>query len=364
MKNKKILIATGIFEDKVSGPASYAKLLMKVLPEKGFEIKVQDYCLVLKYPKIIRHAIYFFKLLKDAFGVDLVFALDPVSVGFPAALISKIFGKKFYLKIEGDYAWEQGTQRAQVTDLLEKFSVENEKYPFFVRLLKRIEFWVASSASKIIVPSEYVKKIVSNWGINPQKIKVIYNTLNIPSISESKEDLRSKLTSGTPTIISVGRLVPWKGFEALISVMPSLRQSIPNLKLIIVGTGPDKSFLESKIQALGASDFIEIKNITSQDEFFRYIKAADAFVLNSSQESFPFLLLEVMSLETPVITTSIAGNAEVVQNQKNGVVFQYNNKDEMISSILSVLNSKEKSQALAKEGRATLSEFSEQTASD
>ena len=63
-------------------------------------------------------------------NADIIFAQDPVSVGFPAACAAKILRKKFLLKIVGDYAWEQGMQRFGISDLIDEF--QRKKYGFAV----------------------------------------------------------------------------------------------------------------------------------------------------------------------------------------------------------------------------------------
>ena len=97
-------------------------------------------------------------------SADLFLALDPVSVGFPATLVSLLLRKPLVVKIVGDYAWEQGTQRFGITDTLDDFVVKPARHPF-VLLLRSTQRMVARRAKHIIVPSAYLKRIVTAWGI-------------------------------------------------------------------------------------------------------------------------------------------------------------------------------------------------------
>ncbi len=101
----RILIATGIFPPDIGGPATYSKLLFDELPKRGFEVDVLSFGEVRKFPKIVRHFIYFLKVLSLGRKSDIIFVQDPVSVGLPVCIASKILRKKFALKIVGDYAW-------------------------------------------------------------------------------------------------------------------------------------------------------------------------------------------------------------------------------------------------------------------
>ncbi len=326
MKQTKIIIATGIFPPQIGGPATYSKLLRDELPARGFDVTVVNFGDVRRLPKVIRHIVYFFKILFYSVSTDIIYAQDPASVGLPVMLASKILRKKFYLKVVGDYAWEQGVQRSGITDNLDTFSSKNAEYPFFVRLLKRVQYLVATSADKVITPSEYLKKIITNWGVPAEKITVIYNGFDAPALNDDKEDLRKKIGIKGYTILSVGRLVPWKGFTVLIEMMQTLVKEIPEAHLLIVGDGPDRKMLDGKINELNLGKYITLVGKLSQEKLFEYIKASDVFVLNTAYEGFSHQILEVMSLGTPIVTTAVGGNTEVIENRKSGILIGYNDK--------------------------------------
>ena len=111
IKPKKILIATGLYPPDIGGPATYVCMLEKELPAHGIECVTVPFTHVRHLPKIVRHVVYFWKLVKEARAMDAVYAQDPVSVGVPALLVSFIFRKPFLIRLGGDYAWEQGQQR-------------------------------------------------------------------------------------------------------------------------------------------------------------------------------------------------------------------------------------------------------------
>ncbi|MBX4200313.1 glycosyltransferase family 4 protein [Candidatus Parcubacteria bacterium] len=360
MKKIRILIATGLFPPQVGGPATYSKLLLEKLPERGFEIKIQSFGWVLGFPKIIRHVVYFFKVFFSGITADIIYAQDPVSVGLPALIAAKILRKKFYIKIVGDYAWEQGSQRAGVTDLLDQFSTEFNKYPPLVRILKRVQFFVASHADKVIVPSKYLKMIISNWGVNPQKITVIYNAFHAPHINGTKEEYRKELGWKGTIIISAGRLVPWKGFDTLISLMHEIAEKIPDAHLYIAGDGPDKNYLESKVKETKTSKYVTLLGRVKQEELFKQIKASDLFVLNTSYEGLSHQLLEVMALETPIVTTRAGGNTETVDDQKSGILLGYNDREAIKEAIISVLSDSDLREKFVSNGKKKLEFFGEE----
>src|SRR3989339_116339 len=328
----KILICTGIYPPDFGGPATYSKLLFDELPKKGIEVEVLSFGEVRHLPKIIRHFAYFLKTLKKGKEVDLIYAQDPVSVGLPSVLVAKILGKKFVLKMVGDYAWEQ-QQQGQGVSFVTPEDFQNMKVDWVSSLRRKIERWVGEKADTIVVPSNYLKKIVMMWGIEEGKIKVVYNAFAPKEVEESKETLRKGFGFIENIIFSVGRFVPWKGFETLIEVVKDL----PNIKLFIAGDGPDKEKLEQKINNFGLVGKVFLLGSLPQDRLLRYIKASDLFVLNTGYEGLSHQLLEVMSVGTPIITTDVGGNPEIIENNKDGLLVSYDDKDELKEAVIRLL---------------------------
>ncbi len=134
----KILIATGIYPPDVGGPATYSKLLKDELPKHGIDVQVLSFGQVRYLPKILRHLTYFIKTLKKGREVDVIYALDPVSVGLPSILASKILGKRFILKMVGDYAWEQYQQKEGIRFVTPE-GFQNMKVDLISSLRRKIE---------------------------------------------------------------------------------------------------------------------------------------------------------------------------------------------------------------------------------
>lgn len=209
------------------------------------------------------------------------------------------------------------------------------------------------------MPSQYLAKIVTSWGVNPKKIKVIYNAFDLNINLANRDALREKYNLNGFVVMTAGRLVPWKGIKELVESVIILKNLIPELSLIIAGDGPEREALVSLVRLRGAVDYIQFTGELLQPDLFAYIKAADLFVLNSTYEGLSHQLLEVMSLETPIVATDVGGNPEIITTGENGILISPYNSDELQAAILWLAKSQTESDKLKQEAKISLHRFSE-----
>ena len=163
----RLLIAADIFPPESGGPATYAVTLANELWKQGVAVKIVSLnpnsdqskvqCAVYKvksHHKFLRYFEYLFLLLKQVTTSDVVYAMGPVNAGLPALVSARLIGKKFVVKVVGDYAWEQGVARWGVADTVDDFQNKNN-YSFLVRTLKLVESFVVSKADAVLVPCVY-----------------------------------------------------------------------------------------------------------------------------------------------------------------------------------------------------------------
>ncbi len=354
---KRILIATGIFPPDIGGPATYSKILLDELPRRGVGVHVLSFSEVRHLPRVLRHIAYFFKALKMGKGADIIFAQDPVSVGLPAWLAATLLRKKFLIKIVGDYAWEQQQQNRNAI-FVTPDEFQTKKFDFMTELRRKVEHFVVRGADKIIVPSEYLKKIVSMWGVDSQKIVVIYNAVNFTKMPFSKEEARTKLNLSGKILISAGRLVPWKGFDTLIKILPDLLKNFSDLKLIIVGDGPERDHLQHIAYRVKRSENIIFTGSLPKEKLLLYLKAADIFVLNTGYEGFSHQIPEAMFAGLPVLTTSIGGNPEIITDGIDGFLVNFNDKNAFTKKIDEIFSNEVVRRTVAEHAKKKSQEFS------
>ena len=355
-KKIKLLIATPLYPPEIGGPATYVKFLEENLPKERFELTVVPFGQVKHLPYIIRHVVFFAKVFARAKNADIVYALDPLGSGIPAWFAAKLLGKKLMLRIAGDRAWETALQKFGIAESLDTFSA-SKKYSWKIRALKYGQTFCANRAEKIIVPSEYLRFIISNWGVQKEKIFPVYNAFSPISILDSKEELQKELSLSGHVILSAGRLVAWKGFETLIRAMPEMLGNIPDLKLYIAGDGPDRVKLSAIVSSLCLEEKVIFPGILSKENLLRFIASADVFVLNTFYEGFSHQLLEAMSVGTPVVTTAVGGNPEMIDSGKSGILVAYDDRSAFVSAVTLLIKDKSYSENLKKNAKEKSATF-------
>ncbi|HJX70881.1 MAG TPA: glycosyltransferase family 1 protein [Bacteroidales bacterium] len=195
-------------------------------------------------------------------------------------------------------------------------------YPDFVPWLNRRYYYYffprfIQKATRIATVSEFSKSdIASRFGVNPDKIDVVYNgarDILTPLDERLQKDVRKKYTDGCPFFLFVGLIHRRKNVDNLIKAFDKFKQSIPgNLRLLVVGS---KKYWDEEVRA--AYDNSQFKKdiiFTGRmetEELNRVIASATALVYPSHFEGFGIPILEAMYCDVPVITSSVSSMPEV-----------------------------------------------------
>ena len=273
-----------------------------------------------------------FRLKRLAQDVDLIYAFDLYTAGFLSWLIGKkLLKKKLIVRFAGDSAWESAVNRGRTADDILTF--QKKYYGVKIALIKIARRWILAGADRVVAVSNFMKDLAVKIGVSQNKIETIYNSvdfIDVRDLNVETVSLRSNLgLEGNKIIVTAGRLVPWKGVDGLIKAVARLGSSFPELKLMIVGDGPDKERLTLQVTSHKLQDKVIFAGQVSLNKIFAYYNLADVFVLNSQYEGLSHALLEVLRLGKPIVASNCGGNPEVIENEKNGLLVEYNNVEQI-----------------------------------
>lgn len=360
----KILLTTPIFPPEIGGPAIYTREISGRLMKKGHQVRVvaftdaepevKDIAVIpvrLSYGllgSLRRQLRLFFTILRAAREVDLLYAQGAVVVGLCSLVVGRLLKKPVVVKFVGDVAWEQAVNAAKTNKFLEEFLSQPEG-GFYIKLIMRIQRFVFHHANKVITPSNYLKNIlVKFYQVPASKIEVVYNAVELTEVKACDE------TYGQPMLITIGRLVSWKGIDELISLVPALAKRYHDFRLVVVGEGPERDRLGQHCREIHAEPYVIFTGRLNHEKTLSLLKRANIFILNSRYEGLPHTVIEAMACRCPVVATGLEGTKEVVEDGRNGITVEPGNTQQLAEKLIFLLENEPTRQKMIAEAYKTV----------
>ncbi len=297
----KILIATGIYIPEIGGPATYIPNLVKELTKLGHKVKIVTYSDIFKYEgdddvirvkrgnKLLNYFNYYKTLKKEVKGYDVIYSFDHFSAGIPSVLISKKYNIPLYIRVGGDFIWERYLDRTKDLVTLKDFynkNIHQKEENLRFKIIK----WVFKNTKGIIFTTKFQQDIFKQYyGLNNDKLYIVNNPINIAK-EEKKESNKE--------IIFAGRFINKNNVINLIKAFNKLNNK--EFKLILIGEG----YLEKEIKT---SDNVIIQSRLSREELKQRISKAYLVVFPSLTDISPNTMLECLSVNTPLISSTEIG---------------------------------------------------------
>ncbi|MEK7463436.1 MAG: glycosyltransferase [Patescibacteria group bacterium] len=225
---------------------------------------------------------------------------------------------------------------------------------------------------KIICVSGYDYNLALEYNIcEPEKLATIHNGIsaNIKFLGkkEAKKQLSEKLITylpvrslakegnlklktNIPWVGSIGRLVKEKNYETFIEAA----RLVPNTYFFIIGEGPELEKLKVLSSKLKVNDRFFIIPPGGNDA--RYLKTFDVFVMSSIKEGLPYILLEAMAAELPIVITEAGGMPELIKNHENGLMVAQRNPEALARAIGGLIENSVVAKELAKRAKEIATE--------
>jgi glycosyltransferase involved in cell wall biosynthesis len=246
----KLLLVTNIFPPDIGGPATFIDRLGRALAQQGHRVTVvctsemprvaEDRDRPFRVRRIPRrnpleyHAWLRATLLTALAGHRrcLINGLEDV-----AAPLARRVGCRYLVKIVGDKAWEQGRNKGLVFESVAEFQARQDIPPPLAAIRRRRAAWLPGAAG-VVVPSEYLKGLVTGWGIPTERIHVIRNGV---SLDGNPPPLVPRRPDDPLRVVFVGRLTNFKGVETLLLALAR----VTGVEAGIIGDGPAEPLLRA-----------------------------------------------------------------------------------------------------------------------
>lgn len=333
----KILLVSGIFPPDHGGPASYVPKIAKGLQQQGHEITAvvtlsdrlghEDKHFGFPVVRLLRKQNRIFRWLKTIREIsrlsrqaDVVYLNGLV---FEGILATKFLARRpAVVKVVGDLIWEKARNSGSCHYELDEFQTGVLSWRW--RVLRHLQGWYTALADAVITPSRYLAGIVAGWGVSASRVHVVYNAVAMPP------EAQSPVVRCHQDLVTVARLVPWKGLIDLIEVVGEL-----GLRLRIVGDGPLRGELEALARHCGA--MVSFAGHIPHDQIPDEIRSAKLFVLNSSYEGLPHIVLEAKAAGVAVLASSAGGTPETINHGVDGWLVPVNDRSALKAAIQGLL---------------------------
>jgi len=192
---------------------------------------------------------------------------------------------------------------------------------------------------------------------------VIYNACVDDNIRNSmQKPITDMKRPEVPVLIACGRLVHQKDYPTLLRAVNIVKQQMP-IEVWILGEGPLRKKLESYAESLEIHD--NIRFLGFQKNPFKYLAAADVFVLSSVHEGFGNVIVEAMACDLPVISTNCPfGPNEIIQHEWNGILTRPGDHEGMAEWILKLFTDQTLRNKLTLNAKRELSRFNAKTVAE
>jgi len=237
--------------------------------------------------------------------------------------------------------------------ILTERSAQRRKRPGARLYSKALDF-LSRFADWAVSNSEAGRKYLIKRHINPSRIKVIHNGLNLSRLSYDKEDVeqvRQKL--GVPPegkVVGVmASLFPVKDHVIFLRAAAIINQTMPHTRFALLGDGPLRSYLENLSQELGLAS--KVIFFGEQQNVGTYLSTFDMAVLTSRTEGCSNSLLEAMALGKPVVATDVGGIRELVHHGETGLLVPSGNAEAVAGAVLSLIHDPEAARAMGRRAR-------------
>jgi glycosyltransferase involved in cell wall biosynthesis len=293
--------------------------------------------------------------IRDTANVDITHPQLPLTPNFA---VPPNFGKTLVCTVHSTWKGEAEAIKGEPYTRLnanEKFLVS---FNWFLRFF---EEGMLARARKIIAVSHFTKWELTNYyKIPPNKIQVIHNGVDIKKFRPATDKRKVKTALGLNpddlAIVSVGRLYARKGLFTLIESMPAVTKRFPNAKFIISGKGQSDEIhkLNAHAELLGVKGNIVFTGYTPDKELPKLYQAADIFAFSTFYEHHPFAVLEALATGLPVVTTTVGGIPETIENGKNGLLVPPFNSKRFSEAILYFLEHHAEAAEMGAKARQTV----------
>lgn len=286
--------------------------------------------------------------LARALRPDVIHAHSPVLDAVPAIRVGRMLGIPVVYEIRAfweDAAVDHGSTR--------------ENSPRY-RLTRALETWAVRRADAVTVICEGLRRDLVARGIEPGKITVIPNAVDVEQFEmggRPDPELKLKLGLGASRVLGfIGSFYAYEGLDLLIDALPAILRQVHDVKVLLVGGGPQEAALKRRAMTLGLHDRVIFTGRVPHAEVSRYYDLVDVLVyarhpMRLTDLVTPLKPLEAMAQGRLMVASDVGGHRELIDDGKTGVLFRAGSASDLADKVVALLESRQNWDAIRQNGR-------------
>ncbi len=280
---------------------------------------------------------------------DLLHAHSPVLNAIPALHMGRRLGIPVVYEIRAfweDAAVDHGTQKEG-----------GLRY----RLTRAMETRAVRRADQVVTICAGLRNELIGRGISPAKIRIVPNAVDVDGFQlrgPADPQLRASLgLDGCRVIGFLGSFYGYEGLDLLISVLPRLLAQAPDLRLLLVGGGPEEANLQAQVAGLGLTDKVRFVGRVPHAQIGAYYDLVDLLVfprhpMRLTELVTPLKPLEAMAQGHLLVASNVGGHRELIEDGKTGILFRAGDGTDLAAKVLGALSLPDGGAGIRANGRA------------
>lgn len=214
-----------------------------------------------------------------------------------------------------------------------------------------------ADARAVVTVSDYNLDHLRNlFGADADTVTRVYNGLDLHRF------VRHPLSGRPPVISAVGRLVEKKGFADLLDAVALLAAERPEVRLEVVGTGPEEAALRAQVDRLGLNGRVDLLGALPQAQVREVVRRSAVFAApcvvgaDGNRDGLPTVLLEALAAGTPAVATPVTGIPEAIRDEQTGLLVPESDPSALAQALARLLDDPVLGERLADAGRLLVEE--------
>ena len=279
---------------------------------------------------------------------DVIHAHSPVLDAVPAIRVGRTLGIPVVYEIRA--FWEDAA--------VDHGSTKEGSLRY--RLTRALETWAVKNADAVTVICEGLRGDLIARGIDAGKITVIPNAVDIEKFEMGGRPdpaLKMKLGLGASRVLGfIGSFYAYEGLDLLIAALPAILKQMPDVKVLLVGGGPQDAALKQQVMRLELMDRVIFTGRVPHDEVNRYYDLVDVLVyarhrMRLTDLVTPLKPLEAMAQGRLMVASDVGGHRELIDDGRTGMLFRAGDTDDLAAKVLALLKNEASWDAMKQNGR-------------